>query len=121
MVTWDQRATPRCASDGACTPRPWASRFDPAVGDVVFDLGANRGEYAEVFAGEGARIVAVEPNTAFTTRLRRWLERLTSVRCSPRSATNRELLSLTCAVNPVSAPSLIRALSGSKSHLTTKR
>jgi FkbM family methyltransferase len=40
------------------------------VGDVVFDIGANQGEYAEVFAGEGARVVAVEPNTAFTTRLR---------------------------------------------------
>jgi FkbM family methyltransferase len=40
------------------------------VGDVVFDLGANQGEYAEVFAGEGARVVAIEPNTAFATRLK---------------------------------------------------
>ena len=39
------------------------------VGDVVFDIGANRGEYAEIFAAEGARVVAVEPNTAFTTRM----------------------------------------------------
>jgi FkbM family methyltransferase len=39
------------------------------VGDVVFDLGANQGEYAEVLAGEGARVVAVEPNIAFTARL----------------------------------------------------
>jgi len=39
------------------------------VGDVVFDIGANQGEYAEVFASEGARVLAVEPNTAFTTRL----------------------------------------------------
>jgi FkbM family methyltransferase len=39
------------------------------VGDVVFDLGANQGEYAEVFAGEGACVVAVEPNSAFTIRL----------------------------------------------------
>jgi FkbM family methyltransferase len=39
------------------------------VGDVVFDLGANQGEYAEVFAGEGARVVAVEPNPAFSARL----------------------------------------------------
>jgi FkbM family methyltransferase len=39
------------------------------VGDVVFDLGANQGEYAEVLAGEGARVVAVEPNSAFAARL----------------------------------------------------
>jgi FkbM family methyltransferase len=39
------------------------------VGDLVFDIGAYQGEYAEVFADEGARVVAVEPNTAFTTRL----------------------------------------------------
>jgi FkbM family methyltransferase len=39
------------------------------AGDVVFDVGANQGEYAEVLAGEGARVVAVEPNTAFTARL----------------------------------------------------
>jgi FkbM family methyltransferase len=41
--------------------------FQP--GDLVFDLGANQGEYAEAFAGEGARVVAVEPNPAFTARL----------------------------------------------------
>jgi FkbM family methyltransferase len=40
------------------------------VGDVVFDVGANQGEYAEVFAAEGARVVAVEPNSALITRLK---------------------------------------------------
>jgi FkbM family methyltransferase len=30
--------------------------------DLVFDIGANVGEYTEVFAGLGARVVAVEPN-----------------------------------------------------------
>ena len=39
------------------------------AGDVVFDLGADLFEYAEVFAGEGAHVVAVEPNTASTVRL----------------------------------------------------
>jgi FkbM family methyltransferase len=39
------------------------------VGDLVFDVGANQGEYADVFAGDGARVVAVEPNTALATRL----------------------------------------------------
>jgi FkbM family methyltransferase len=38
-------------------------------GDLVFDVGANLGEYSEILAGEGARVVAVEPNTAFRTRL----------------------------------------------------
>lgn len=37
--------------------------------DRVFDVGANQGEYSEVFAAEGARVLAIEPNTAFTTRL----------------------------------------------------
>jgi len=35
----------------------------------VFDVGANQGEYSEVFAAEGARVLAIEPNTAFSTRL----------------------------------------------------
>lgn len=41
--------------------------FQP--GAVVFDVGANQGEYSEIFAGEGARVVAIEPNTAYATRL----------------------------------------------------
>lgn len=40
-----------------------------APGDVVFDVGALRGEYAEAFAKEGARVVAIEPNPAHRTRL----------------------------------------------------
>lgn len=35
----------------------------------VFDVGANQGEYAEIFAREGARVLAIEPNTAFHVRL----------------------------------------------------
>jgi FkbM family methyltransferase len=35
-------------------------------GNLVFDVGANRGEYAEMFANLGARVVAVEPNSALT-------------------------------------------------------
>ena len=31
-------------------------------GDLVFDIGANIGVYAEVFQSIGARVVAVEPN-----------------------------------------------------------
>lgn len=41
--------------------------FQP--GARVFDVGANQGEYAEVFASEGARVLAIEPNTAFSPRL----------------------------------------------------
>jgi FkbM family methyltransferase len=40
-----------------------------ADGDLVFDVGANRGEYAEVFAEGGARVIAIEPNPAFRLRL----------------------------------------------------
>ena len=35
----------------------------------VFDVGANQGEYSEIFAREGARVLAIEPNTAFSARL----------------------------------------------------
>jgi FkbM family methyltransferase len=42
--------------------------FQP--GDRVFDVGANQGEYSEIFAGEGGRVVAIEPNTAYTDRLK---------------------------------------------------
>jgi FkbM family methyltransferase len=33
-------------------------------GDLVFDVGANVGEYCEIFSSLGARVVAVEPNPA---------------------------------------------------------
>jgi len=51
--------------------------FQP--GDLVFDVGANQGEYSEVYANEGARVVAVEPNTALTFRLEA-LARMCNVR-----------------------------------------
>jgi FkbM family methyltransferase len=41
--------------------------FQP--GETVFDVGANQGEYSEVFAKEGAQVIAVEPNPAFRSRL----------------------------------------------------
>jgi FkbM family methyltransferase len=39
------------------------------TGDLVFDVGANQGEYSEIYASEGAKVIAVEPNTAFRSRL----------------------------------------------------
>ncbi|WP_397400051.1 FkbM family methyltransferase [Phenylobacterium sp.] len=42
--------------------------FEP--GARVFDVGANQGEYSEIFAGEGARVVSIEPNTAYADRLK---------------------------------------------------
>ena len=41
--------------------------FEP--GSRVFDVGANQGEYSEIFAGEGARVLSIEPNTAYADRL----------------------------------------------------
>jgi FkbM family methyltransferase len=38
-------------------------------GDVVFDVGANQGEYSEAFALEGAQVIAIEPNIAYRLRL----------------------------------------------------
>ncbi len=45
-------------------------------GDLVFDVGANQGEYAEIFAADGARVIAIEPNPAFRARL----EKLAKIR-----------------------------------------
>lgn len=45
----------------------YAQFFEP--GDIVFDVGANQGEYAECFAREGATVIAVEPNEAHHPRL----------------------------------------------------
>jgi len=39
-------------------------------GDLVFDVGANIGEYTEAFINLGARVVAVEPNPACCQRIR---------------------------------------------------
>ncbi len=49
-------------------------------GDVVFDIGANVGEYAEIFASLGAvRVIAVEPNPSCCEALYR-LARMRNVR-----------------------------------------
>jgi FkbM family methyltransferase len=46
--------------------------FRPLVepGALVFDIGANVGEYADLFLRLGARVVAVEPNPACCVRVR---------------------------------------------------
>jgi FkbM family methyltransferase len=45
----------------------YAQFFEPD--DIVFDVGANQGEYAECFAKEGATVIAIEPNEAHQARL----------------------------------------------------
>lgn len=42
-----------------------------APGDLVFDVGANLGSYAEIFASLGARVVALEPNPDCVSHIRR--------------------------------------------------
>lgn len=39
-------------------------------GDLVFDIGANRGDRTELFVELGARVIAVEPIAALATRLK---------------------------------------------------
>lgn len=39
-------------------------------GDLVFDVGANTGDFADVFLDLGARVVAVEPNPLLAARIR---------------------------------------------------
>lgn len=48
--------------------RDFYGQFIP-VGSTVFDVGANLGEYAEVFAACGGRVIAVERNPSFSDRL----------------------------------------------------
>ncbi|HEX3367407.1 MAG TPA: FkbM family methyltransferase [Phenylobacterium sp.] len=36
---------------------------------TVFDVGANQGEYSEMFASRGARVIAIEPNPGYADRL----------------------------------------------------
>jgi FkbM family methyltransferase len=45
----------------------YAQFFQP--GEIIFDVGANQGEYAECFAREGGRVIAIEPNEAHRARL----------------------------------------------------
>jgi FkbM family methyltransferase len=40
-------------------------------GDIVFDVGANRGDRTDIFVRLRARVTAVEPNQVLATRLRR--------------------------------------------------
>jgi FkbM family methyltransferase len=40
-------------------------------GDLVFDVGANLGSYAEIFASLGAQVVALEPNPDCVSHIRR--------------------------------------------------
>jgi len=40
-------------------------------GDLVFDVGANLGSYAEIFASLGARVIALEPNPDCVSHIRR--------------------------------------------------
>jgi FkbM family methyltransferase len=66
-ATYQRIFRPDVATHRARMGAFYSQFFDP--GDVVFDVGANLGEYAEVFANEGATVVAIEPNTAFQPRL----------------------------------------------------
>lgn len=50
--------------------RKFYSQFFSA-GDVVFDVGANRGDRTEIFVQMGARVVAIEPLPLLATRLRK--------------------------------------------------
>lgn len=56
--------------------------FVPA-GSLVFDIGANIGEYSEAFLDLGARVIAVEPNPDLVQKLRLIRNpRLTVIQCA---------------------------------------
>lgn len=71
------RPAARLADDLLRTPRAQHRRqllalYRPliAAGDLVFDIGAHDGTYAEVFAALGARVVSAEPNPDSARRMR---------------------------------------------------
>lgn len=49
---------------------PWLSRFIPDTGRTALDVGANKGEVAEVLAGRFGRVVAIEPHPDAAATLR---------------------------------------------------
>jgi FkbM family methyltransferase len=50
--------------------------------DLVFDVGANVGEYTELFVGLGARVVAIEPNVQLVPELKKvWPSDRVTVEC----------------------------------------
>lgn len=66
------RLTPsgRRAAQDRLRKRAFYSQLVKA-GDLVFDVGANLGNYAEIFASLGARVVALEPNPDCVSHIRR--------------------------------------------------
>ncbi len=52
--------------------KTWREFYSQFIGsgDLVFDIGANRGDRTEVFVQMGARVVAVEPQPSLAARLR---------------------------------------------------
>jgi FkbM family methyltransferase len=57
------------------------SQFD-LTNDLVFDVGANIGEYTELFVGLGARVVAIEPNVQLAPVLKKvWPTDRVTVEC----------------------------------------
>ena len=66
------RLTPsgrRAAQDRICKRTFYSHLLKP--GDLVFDVGANLGNYAEIFASLGAQVVALEPNPDCVSHIRR--------------------------------------------------
>lgn len=58
-----QRVFDRTRIDERFSLKRFYSQFFKS-GDLVFDIGANMGEYSEAFASAGAAVVAAEPNPA---------------------------------------------------------
>jgi FkbM family methyltransferase len=58
--------------DLALRSEKWRQFYSQFIrsGDLVFDIGANRGDRTEIFVQMGARVVAVEPLPSLATRLR---------------------------------------------------
>ncbi len=71
------RLTSRCLNsmlhtEQGCYRRRLRALYRPLIthGDVVFDIGAHNGTYAEVFASLGARVIAAEPNPVMAQKAR---------------------------------------------------
>lgn len=87
-------------------------------GSIVFDVGANKGEFTSVFMGLGATVVAVEPNPALADRLRRRFRRAVVVEAAVGATEGTAALHLGADTNYSTVSERWRAVAEERNRLS---